>query len=272
MYDFHIHSKNSPDSTQTFDEICASAIEKGLEGVAVCDHADIPNFVEDNTLERIKGSISENEEASMKFNIKIFKGLELGESFLDKEKTDSVLSLCDYDVILASIHSIRNENSVRSFYSRVDFSEGKFSKNEIIACLNRYFDDLLTTVNQTDFDILCHLTCPFRYINGKYNRNIDEMLFAEKIEQILKTLIEKGKSLEVNTSGVNTAYNNGLMPSKNILKMYYDFGGRKISIGSDAHTAAYIANGFKETMKLLKKIGFEEYLIFEKRKPKAIKL
>jgi hypothetical protein len=46
-------------------------------------------------------------------------------------------------------------------------------------------------VEKTDFDVLTHLTCPLRYIKGKYERNIDMMYFKNEIGDILKEIIRK---------------------------------------------------------------------------------
>ena len=46
------------------------------------------------------------------------------------------------------------------------------------------------------FDVLTHLTCPLRYINGKYNRGIDISIFNREIEEILQEIIKKEIALE----------------------------------------------------------------------------
>ena len=40
IYDFHTHSVNS-DGFGTVDELCGFAIEKGVTGFALTDHADM---------------------------------------------------------------------------------------------------------------------------------------------------------------------------------------------------------------------------------------
>ena len=54
------------------------------------------------------------------------------------------------------------------------------------------------------------------------------------IQLIFKTIIPKGKGIEVNTSGF--AYGlDSAMPSIDILKLYKELGGEIITVGSDAH-------------------------------------
>ena len=58
-YDFHMHSLNSLDGKQSVDDACRAAIEKGLTGIAITDHADICFFEKDDTITRFKKLIDE---------------------------------------------------------------------------------------------------------------------------------------------------------------------------------------------------------------------
>ena len=86
------------------------------------------------------------------------------------------------------------------------------------------------------------------------------------IEQIFEVVIADGKGIELNTS--SRAYKlKSLMPSKEILKLYHDMGGKIITIGSDAHNADRIGDCVMESQKILKDIGFDGIYTFEKMKP-----
>ena len=52
-------------------------------------------------------------------------------------------------------------------YSRIDF--GSMTMDKIIAFVDLYYDKMLEMIENTSFDILTHLTCPLRYINGIAN-------------------------------------------------------------------------------------------------------
>ena len=131
--------------------------------------------------------------------------------------------------------------------------------------LDAYFDDMLTMLETTDFDILAHLTCPLRYINGKYNFGIDISCYESKIEEILMRIIKKGIALEVNTSAYEVL--NDFMPSAAILKKYYAMGGYLITLGSDAHIAKNAAIHFDKAIQTLKTIGFGNIFYYKNRKP-----
>ena len=62
-------------------------------------------------------------------------------------------------------------------------------------------------------------------------------------------MIADGKGIELNTS--SRAYKlKSLMPSKEILKLYHDMGGKIITIGSDAHNADRIGDCVMESQKI----------------------
>lgn len=270
MFDFHIHSKNSLDSKQTLDEICLSAIEKRLDGIAVTDHVDMWFYDLEHTEDRISACIAEVNAAREKYGdrLKIYQGIEMAEYLYNPKKADMIIQLTDYDVILGSVHSVLYEEWTDS-YSRIDFSAA--SEEKIKGFVREYLAKVYEMAQKTDFDVLCHLTCPLRYINGKYKRNISADEFRTEIDDILDMVIKRNIALEINTSGMNTALNS-LMPDSDIIKRYYQKGGRLITIGSDAHMPQNVANGFDSAAKVLRDIGFNEYYTFEKREPIAYNL
>ena len=264
MFDLHVHSKNSHDSKQTLPEICESAIEKGIQGVAICDHADVWFFDKDGTENCIALCMQEINEARARYGdrLEIFKGIEMAEYLDDPERAERLLLAHPYDVVLGSVHSIRYED-ITDAYSRIDFSE--MPKEKILGFLRVYLEKMSSMVEKTDFDVLTHLTCPLRYINGKYERNIDMMYFKNEIGDILKEIIRKDIPLEINTSGIGSFYGE-YMPDAAILRLYADLGGRYMALGSDAHASQYIGNAFGEAGALLRSLGLREYAVFRKRK------
>lgn len=272
MFDSHIHTKNSADSNQTLDEICESAIQKGMQGIAICDHVDICFAKELDPYQAMKCCIAEVRKAkeTYKNRIRIFQGVEFADYFCDQVLSERILSLCDYDVIIGSVHTLYGDG-VDDSYSRVDWSAGAKSMEQVKNFFAAYLNEVLDIAERMDFDILAHLTCPLRYINEKYGRGLDENEFASQIDAILSTVIRRGIALEVNTSGVDV--NGGYwLPSEAIIHRYYDMGGRLITLGSDAHVLQNIGRGFQRTAEMLKKIGFSSYCYYEKRKPYFVSL
>ena len=52
IYDSHMHTVNS-DGRSTIAEMCQSAVEKGVSGIAITDHADMNFYESRDTYNRI---------------------------------------------------------------------------------------------------------------------------------------------------------------------------------------------------------------------------
>ena len=89
----------------------------------------------------------------------------------------------------------------------------------------------------------------------------------DQIELILKQVIEDNKGIEVNTSSFRYKLN-GYMPSVDILKFYYELGGKIITIGSDSHNINHLGYNIKQTKEMLKTIGFKYFATYDKLEPK----
>lgn len=263
MFDLHIHTLRSPDSKQTLDEICAQAINIGLEGIAVCDHADTWFAEELRTEEAIKSCIADVKGAQKRYGSKltVLQGLEMAEYLDDPEIAEKILSVGEFDVILGSVHSVRFE-TITDSYSRIDFSSMPIEM--IDRFLKEYLEHMAQMVEKTDFDVLTHLTCPLRYINGKYHRNADIMRHRNEIFSIFEQIIQKDIALEINTSGFDGDFAK-LMPDLSLIRSYKEMGGKRITLASDAHVPQNIGKGFAEAAAALQNIGFEGYCIFRQR-------
>ena len=88
--------------------------------------------------------------------------------------------------------------------------------------------------------------------------------YAELIDEILKTLIQKGKGIEVNTSGYALNKTCGF-PNFDIVKRYKELGGTIITVGTDSHTSDRVGEHVEDVLKHYHDIGFEDVTTFTKR-------
>ena len=86
--------------------------------------------------------------------------------------------------------------------------------------------------------------------------------FEEEIRYILRTLIEKGVGIELNTNRGNTP-----LPDAKWLKIYRELGGEIITLGSDAHSTGYVGCCIREGQQLLRECGFTRFCTFERMQP-----
>lgn len=274
-YDSHNHTNHSLDSAQMPDELCLSAIEKGVAGLTVSDHADIYTFVEDYSYDRIVASVAETEKMRKKYagRLEILKGVELGDIFTNREAAEKVKSITDFDVILGSVHFVPYDG-IDIYCSEVSFDKKSFSAERLNGYINEYFRLIRNMIDTDDIDVVCHLTYIARYMHRKYGRDIDITLYYPQIEDILREIIRKNLALEVNVSGFDGEYDKdySFAPGEDILKMYLSLGGKKITLGSDSHSSDRVAKRFDEAACVLRRLGFNHYYYFKNRKAVEVPL
>ncbi|MBQ4119928.1 MAG: histidinol-phosphatase HisJ family protein [Clostridia bacterium] len=266
--DMHTHSEYSHDSVCTIEDMCLSQIEKGTKIFAVTDHCDVFYSNDFDIYTPIKNAYDNVKALNKKYGDKciILSGVEISEGFWYPKACEKIHGLLPYDVIIGSVHCVKCKG-LEDPYAKLDFS--KVSKERLHEFLDCYFNDMITMLEYMNFDILAHLTCPLRYIIGKYGLNIDISIFKDRILNILKLIIEKNIALEVNTSYIVL---NDFIPNKEILKKYYKMGGRLITLGSDAHIAQNASANFEAAIKVLKEIGFKDICYFKNRKLNKISI
>ncbi len=268
--DTHVHSNNSFDGESSVLEICNAACEKGLNTVIITDHMEAPDIKlgdkspYGNMRKSILKSVSDVESLAPEFKdkLKLLKGMELGEPMHVPKLTKKALDIADFDFILASVHNLKDME---------DFYYLEYNEKNVYPLLDKYFDEILDTAQNADFDSLAHLTYPLRYIYERTDIKPDMDRYSEVIDEIFNTLIKRNKALEINTSGLFKEINSTL-PGINMIKRFKELGGKYITVGSDAHNFKNLAQGIEEGIELAKTCGFEYYTVFEKREPKFIEI
>ncbi len=264
LCDMHVHSRASHDGLSSVAENAMACIKNNISAFAVTDHCDIQYYTTRDVLSHIRESYEQASKVSGELGgrVKILKGIEIGEGIWSKEFTNEILKRFDFDIIISSVHAVRYEG-YSDPYSTIDFSS--MPRSALDEYLDMYFDEVLLMLHEVTCDIMAHLTCPLRYINGKYSLGVDCTKYKDKILKILEYIIEKSIALEINTSGIGTPYG-AIMPDEWIIKAFKEMGGYIVTLGSDAHSYERIGNGFDVAIELLKKYSFKGYYYYEKRK------
>ena len=127
-------------------------------------------------------------------------------------------------------------------------------------CYDEYLGLIIEAINNfEDFDIFAHPDYLLRYIG-----DTDLSRHTEKLTQMMKLLIEKGKAMEINTKMFPQA--ESVRRADELLALYTSLGGRKITLGSDAHDAGRQRNNFDLALSLLRKHGICEVCTYIGRK------
>ena len=92
---------------------------------------------------------------------------------------------------------------------------------------------------------------------------------TDLLDEILRTLAQRGKALEINTSGLRQE-GGFTMPDFDTVKRFRELGGELLSIGSDAHTVPHLGIGLETAHQMAKQAGFRYLTYFEGRTPKHL--
>lgn len=261
--DLHCHSLFSFDSKSDVDDVIRTAIELGLDEIALTDHCDLyvsellsglePPFEHEKAYELLCRKREE-----YKDRIKVTVGIEIGQGTERPEIVQRLLLEHKYDMVIGSLHSLYR---MPDFYL-LDFS--KITGKQCDLFLKQYFKEIEELAEWGQFDTLAHLTYPVRYIKAG-GHNVDLTVHIPQIKRIFAKLIEKGIALEINSSG----YRQGLespLPPYDLLEIYHSMGGELITVGGDAHGTDDIAKFFDIVYGRLRDIGFKYVCSFTERK------
>jgi histidinol-phosphatase (PHP family) len=247
LVDFHIHTVLSCDGHCTIDEVCRRAIEISLDSICFTEHLDLdPNDPGYGFLDCEEYS-RQVEEARKRYGtqISILKGIEADyQSRFENQLRDW---LCDkkFDLVLGSVH----------YVDGVTLSEELVRTRSLDELYGVYIEEVRLSAESGLFDVIGHLDYVKKYTgNASYLESSDRLRPA--LEETLRSIIISGTALEVSTKGL-VAKSRDYRPSLGIVRLYRDLGGRKISIGSDAHDTGVLGTGVAALSQLTRKMGLE---------------
>ncbi len=263
LVDYHIHSRHSNDGNESVFNICRAAIEKGFSEVAITDHFD-PCRNDEECIKSYHYDSAKRDIESVKQvlggKIKILTGIEVGQA---QEYTDSVRGVLEnkFDYVIGSLHNISGDK---------DLARIVYSTDNVAEITDDYFNRLIQCAKLGLYDCIGHLDYPKRYA-ALYGIKFDYKDYFLFVDEILKTVIEKGKGIEINCSGLRQEINETL-PSVPVIKRYRELGGEIITIGSDAHKLSDVGNKINAGYIIAAEAGFKYITMFKRRCPKFIKL
>lgn len=265
-YDYHMHCNFSEDSKTPMEDMINKSIELGLKEICFTDHVDYSVIVNNKEVDynvNFKDYFKQIDYYKEKYadRIKIKKGIEMGlqDHVLDKCADDVINN--EFDFVIGSIHTINKSELIqRHFYK---------DKSQMEA-YRQYYEILYSMISKyKHYSVLGHLDIVKRY--GDLNNIIDDRVFADEIDEILKLVIYDGKGIEINTSNFRYRLPD-LTPSSYILNRYKELGGEIITTGSDSHNPNQIAHEFKRIYEFLKHTGYKYVCTFDKMKPNFIEI
>ena len=256
--DLHLHSRFSFDSDEKPENYIAAALAAHAQVLGFSEHYDYDALLDgaNITVADIPKYVDEIKSFQKRFNKpEILCGIEFGYRDFAVERYRQLIDEFDFDYVINSVHTL----SGRGDCFHEEFFAGKPLKESYFD----YFNAVLESVKADfDYQIVGHLGYVSRYRKGDDTR-IFYKDFSDIIDEILKEIIARDKCLEINSS---TGYSAGLsLPDCDIVERYLELGGKKLSFGSDAHSAKDYLRKCDKVLDFLKKAGVKQLYYYKKR-------
>lgn len=267
--DSHVHSDISHDGVSPMIEHMNEAHKQRLREITFTEHFDdytgIDTDIKELDVSYYRKKYLDNKNDNI---VKTNFGIEIGLRPESEKKIKKLVKENDFDFIIGSSHITCGKDMA---YDK-SFFEGLEPNQAILNYLSEVIQNII--IYKDDFDVYGHLDYVIRYVNRYYQMNMDKIDyddFNNILNHILLKLIRYNKGLEINTSGLRY----GLKyphPNIDILKKYKQYGGKIITLGSDAHKACDLAYGFDEALDILEEVGFNEIAVYHNREPEFVKI
>lgn len=264
MIDTHTHTCHSHDSALSPEALLQAASEKGCELIAVTNHCDrdivgvrscahIAQLDVDRTFRELSAL-----QARAGNRTRVAVGLECGwAKFCEADYTE-ILSRYPWDFVINSIHMTDGEDLYMPSY---------FAHRDKIQAYTLYLQSVRASLDAPyPYETIGHVG----YVMRKAPYPDNAMRYADHadlLDDILRTLVEKGKALELNSNAKGTQQS--LLPSREILVRYRELGGELLTFGSDAHTADRIGDKYDIAAAMAREAGFRYFFGFLQHRPIA---
>ena len=261
MFDYHMHTRVSFDGHDTGLQMAQAAKAAGLREICFTDHLDYDPLGKMGILAFDTDTYNAEYDRLELEGLKIRRGMEFGMTVDNRQQFKLDLKRREFDFVLGSVHFV---DDLDVYY------EDYWKDKTVFQAERRYLEATLDCVRlHDDFDVLAHLTYIAKTHCHPAPRPVSLAEHRELIDEILRVLAQKGKGLEMNTSGVDRC--GDFLPTADIFRRFHELGGRIVTVGSDAHQARRVGQYSFDACEILKEI-FGHVCTFEGRQPVFHKL
>jgi histidinol-phosphatase (PHP family) len=177
-------------------------------------------------------------------------------------EASAVVAGRDFDIVLGSAHYT---DDMQAAWLE-DFFEQPLRQ-----AYESYFRQVVNLAEGGDFDVLGHLDLIKRDALGFGKPYDGPEPYADMIRTALRSIIERGKGIELNTSPLRRGQPEPC-PSLQILGWYRELGGEILTLGSDAHSPDAVGAHLDLAMEMARAAGFEHLAKFSRRRVDWIRI
>lgn len=256
MFDFHMHSTVSFDGRGDAKDMAEAAASKGMKEICFTDHIEYILGVEKQPWTFETADYNASYDPLCIPGLKIRKGIEFGLKPYNQDDLRHDLRRRNFDFVIGSVHCVKEQDVYfPEFWEGVNVDEA----------YRRFLEETLACVRaHDDYDVLGHLTFICKSPENRWKKPLLYDAHRELVDEILRILAQKGKGMEVNTSGRDVC--GVFLPSVEFFRRFKELGGEIITVGSDAHSPDRVGQYCREACDMLGEI-FGYVCTFEDRRP-----
>jgi histidinol-phosphatase (PHP family) len=249
--DTHMHTAFSPDSNVLLELYAAQAAEFGIREIAITDHVDfLPGapayrYFDYNVRRKVIGDAAERWAGK----VAIRHGVEITYESRYEEEIGEYLRTHTFDYSIGSVHAVSDSPYARA---RIEtFVSGK----TVAEAVAPYFAEVEAAIRSGMFDTVGHLDQCKRWLRPWFPAAVFATIPAS-YEPLLAALVDSGTALEVNSSGLRYPEHE-TYPAAWVVARFHELGGRRVTVGSDAHLPQSFAFGLEEAAEIVAAAGFD---------------
>jgi histidinol-phosphatase (PHP family) len=268
--DLHVHSTCSVDGASSIVEHARRASALGLAEIGFCEHQDLDRRDQGYLYldpERCHREIAAAQAAVP--DVRLRQGVEITYQASLETECHDWLAGWSWDYVVASVHLMDYADDW-AIISEAKKSERYFRTHSQRQSYLPYFEELLRAARSKLGDVLGHFDLVKRY-GVNYYGPFRPTVFEEEIRAVLRTAVESGVGLEINTSGLRQSPAEPY-PTLTVLRWYRELRGDLLTVGSDAHHVDDLGAGIAQALELARAAGFGAVVTFEGRKPQWLDL
>jgi histidinol-phosphatase (PHP family) len=263
--DYHLHSTHSADGKASLAGMCEAAIQAGLRDVCFTEHLDFDRSDPGYGFFDYAAFAASIQEARARYagRLAVRMGVEFDYRRSYGVEPGECLAAMDFDFVMGSVHTAAGIHIYR-------LSTGELAALDLRDLEREYLAETAALVASGWCHGLGHFDYVFKQAPLLVEPYRDAAYWAE-VERILAACVAGGIALEVNTHHVLDR-GMGLAADGEILRRYRRLGGRRVTVGSDAHRPGDVAHAFPDAERALREAGFREVTGFQNGRPYPIAL
>ena len=229
--DYHLHTLHSPDAEQSVDELCQTALARGVQEICLTEHMDLGHPDPINAVPPLMDAYRQDvNDARRRYpQLTIRMGLEIGDIPQTREETRRFLQHEELDFRLLSLHVVHGTDCWNPAY--YDGKTRDEAYREYVEVLAEMLDAW------EDFDSVAHIGYVAKF--APYEGEKKALRYEDApatFDHLLKRIIALDKCIEINTSGYKVT--GEMFPHPSIVRRYIALGGEGFTFGSDSHDTA----------------------------------